>query len=365
MKKIIVAFAFVFLVLLFGCIQQSQNAYMAYTVSECSKDEQTGLWVEKAGDVLYIKQVEEYVCCANITLTMNTTGKTIKIYEENIGEMCRCICPFRADIYLYNATAYENIEIYGIKYKDVYDYELKYNYSLSGDGGKNETVDEKFCNSDSDCACGVHKKTNECFFGNKEYVDETKQCPDFCTGIAGNLEIKCENNTCIQKTKETGIPNPASVYCEEQGGTLEIRKDESGNEYGVCVFEDGSECEEWALYRGECKKGERFCKDMCGDGVCQEFVCMAVGCPCPEDPTSCPQDCKYDIRAECSTDSDCIHTPSCCHQESMQCIPKSAVKEYPNCEGVACTLECRQCTECRCVGGKCQTMPLPIDVCCG
>jgi len=52
-----------------------------------------------------------------------------------------------------------------------------------------------------------------------------------------------------------GMPNPASVYCEEQGYTLEIRTDESGGQYGVCVFPDGSECEEWAFFRGECGPG--------------------------------------------------------------------------------------------------------------
>lgn len=52
------------------------------------------------------------------------------------------------------------------------------------------------------------------------------------------------------------MPNPASGYCEEQGGTVEIRSDADGNQYGVCVFDDGSECDEWAFYRGECKPGD-------------------------------------------------------------------------------------------------------------
>jgi putative hemolysin len=51
-----------------------------------------------------------------------------------------------------------------------------------------------------------------------------------------------------------GMPNPASVHCEEQGGRVEMRTDENG-QYGVCVFSDGSECEEWAFYRGECDPG--------------------------------------------------------------------------------------------------------------
>jgi putative hemolysin len=51
---------------------------------------------------------------------------------------------------------------------------------------------------------------------------------------------------------EAGLPNPASVYCEEHGGRLEIRSAADGGQYGVCLFPDGSECEEWAFYRGEC-----------------------------------------------------------------------------------------------------------------
>ena len=39
-------------------------------------------------------------------------------------------------------------------------------------------------------------------------------------------------------------------------GTVEIKKDASGNEYGMCTFKNGTSCEEWALYRGEgCKPG--------------------------------------------------------------------------------------------------------------
>jgi putative hemolysin len=55
--------------------------------------------------------------------------------------------------------------------------------------------------------------------------------------------------------RDTGLPNPAAVFCEEQGGTVEIRTGEDGGQYGVCVFDDGSECDEWAYYRGECSPG--------------------------------------------------------------------------------------------------------------
>jgi putative hemolysin len=53
-----------------------------------------------------------------------------------------------------------------------------------------------------------------------------------------------------------GMPNPAAVYCEEQGYTVEIRTDENGGQYGVCIFPEGSECDEWTYYRGECSPGD-------------------------------------------------------------------------------------------------------------
>jgi|GEM_PF-1349407 hypothetical protein len=53
-----------------------------------------------------------------------------------------------------------------------------------------------------------------------------------------------------------GLPNPASVNCEEVGGTLDIR-DEGDGQVGYCLFPDGSECEEWALLRNECPLDEK------------------------------------------------------------------------------------------------------------
>jgi inhibitor of cysteine peptidase len=51
------------------------------------------------------------------------------------------------------------------------------------------------------------------------------------------------------------MANPASVYCEEMGGRLEMREDPNGTS-GFCIFPDGTECEEWAYFRGECQPGE-------------------------------------------------------------------------------------------------------------
>lgn len=51
---------------------------------------------------------------------------------------------------------------------------------------------------------------------------------------------------------QAGMPNPASVYCRQRGNQLEIRTAADGSQSGICVFPDGSACDEWAYFRGEC-----------------------------------------------------------------------------------------------------------------
>jgi hypothetical protein len=51
------------------------------------------------------------------------------------------------------------------------------------------------------------------------------------------------------------MANPASVNCEQKGNRLEIRTAADGSQGGICIFPDGSECEEWAFMRGECGPG--------------------------------------------------------------------------------------------------------------
>lgn len=50
------------------------------------------------------------------------------------------------------------------------------------------------------------------------------------------------------------LANPASVNCTQQGGTLTIERRPDGGQFGVCTFTDNYQCEEWALFRGECPK---------------------------------------------------------------------------------------------------------------
>ena len=71
------------------------------------------------------------------------------------------------------------------------------------------------------------------------------------------------NKTPVENPDENvEIANPASVYCEENGGTLRL---EEGA--WLCMFEDGSYCEEWAYQRWECQPGDIFYNRVSGDVI--------------------------------------------------------------------------------------------------
>ncbi|MGE5221028.1 MAG: DUF333 domain-containing protein [Omnitrophica WOR_2 bacterium] len=69
----------------------------------------------------------------------------------------------------------------------------------------------------------------------------------------------CASQPSVQSTPaatpakaNTGMPNPASAYCVEKGFRLELQTAPDGSQSGICIFPGGSQCEEWAFYRGEC-----------------------------------------------------------------------------------------------------------------
>jgi len=55
-----------------------------------------------------------------------------------------------------------------------------------------------------------------------------------------------------------GIANPASENCVAKGGAIHTVTDPNGGQRGICAFQDGSSCEEWALFHGECRPGENL-----------------------------------------------------------------------------------------------------------
>jgi putative hemolysin len=62
----------------------------------------------------------------------------------------------------------------------------------------------------------------------------------------GIAPLSCGDDSDVE---EPGVPNPASVHCEERGGTVEIETSEDGSQVGYCVLPSGERIEEWELYR--------------------------------------------------------------------------------------------------------------------
>jgi hypothetical protein len=58
------------------------------------------------------------------------------------------------------------------------------------------------------------------------------------------------------------MPNPAAVYCVEQGGELVPMEDEEWNQYSICRLADGTEVEEWEYYRANNPVTELSAEDL-------------------------------------------------------------------------------------------------------
>ena len=66
--------------------------------------------------------------------------------------------------------------------------------------------------------------------------------------LAVSVSACSSMQTTDSKQAKIGLANPASQYCVDQGGKLEIVKEANG-EVGYCHLPNGEKVEEWALFR--------------------------------------------------------------------------------------------------------------------
>ncbi len=68
------------------------------------------------------------------------------------------------------------------------------------------------------------------------------------TSACGGDDSPSSTEAPVAPEDSTQIANPASVFCIEQGGTLEIVDGETG-QVGYCTLPDGTRVEEWEYFR--------------------------------------------------------------------------------------------------------------------
>jgi len=93
-------------------------------------------------------------------------------------------------------------------------------------------------------------------------------------GCTGGTPEPTGTPTANDSSLGMGLSNPASVNCADKGGTLTILSRGDLGEYGVCTFAENFQCEEWALYRGECPVGG---VDVSGYVTPQAVFCAITG----------------------------------------------------------------------------------------
>jgi len=93
----------------------------------------------------------------------------------------------------------------------------------------------------------------------KRYPVQTLIYPPQCATPDGRTFVDPSATIPTLPTDIDGLANPASAYCEEQGGKLEIISEEpenapggGGGQVGMCTLPNGNVCEEWAFFKGEC-----------------------------------------------------------------------------------------------------------------
>ena len=65
----------------------------------------------------------------------------------------------------------------------------------------------------------------------------------------GTLVLSACSTTKTPTPQKIGMPNPASQYCIDHGGKLEMKKNANGDAYAYCILPDGRVIEEWQLFR--------------------------------------------------------------------------------------------------------------------
>ncbi len=141
------------------------------------------------------------------------------------------------------------------------------------------------------CGDGVVQTGEECDDGNLTSGDG---CSRACTNEAPSASCNAGYSCVVNGKVDMGGGALLAWECGNRYGhhdrpMLDPNQPACGDQ-GKCL-----RCEtDFEPWEGERGTEPPETPSTCGDGICQEIVCMAIGCPQPETPSSCPVDCAPD-----------------------------------------------------------------------
>jgi len=75
--------------------------------------------------IIHVQLKLNYVCCAELSLTVEQEGNTLKVIEMNVGEICRCMCEYSIEANIADvASGTYQVQVWGVQYEDVHPLEL-------------------------------------------------------------------------------------------------------------------------------------------------------------------------------------------------------------------------------------------------
>ncbi len=140
-----------------------------------------------------------------------------------------------------------------------------------------------------------------------ELVDSFEKCATAGYPVMQSYPRRCSDgkNTWTEKIDEEG--DLTSDECIRQGGEVvnivEAKLPYCGDGMNIGNVKG-------LMYNCVCCAGmseNQNCEDQCGNGICEEFVCLAIGCPCAETKESCSVDCEIPEEIlEAAINSECF-----------------------------------------------------------
>jgi putative hemolysin len=167
------------------------------SVSPCDKNvagiaDWKGISFSGGIDRMIIRQNLSYVCCANISVSLNKNESLLRIYEDNVGEVCRCICGYYLNITVPELSAGDyRVEVYGVSFEDTDGALL---------GNATVTVGDVKCASDEECVPAQCCHPTSCI--NK---DSKGVCNMMCTTVCEPGSMDCGQGRCVCKDGRCGV----------------------------------------------------------------------------------------------------------------------------------------------------------------